>query len=131
METEIVLLDTSILIDFYRKKDKSKSVFFKLLSENPDRIFAISVITHFEIYVGARPDQVLFWDNVFHDFLILPFSATISSLAIGIDSDLKKARHRIEIPDLFIAATALANGLLFATLNKKHFDRIKKLRRID
>ncbi len=131
METEIVLLDTSVLIDFYRKKDKSKSLFFKLLGENPDRIFAISVITHFEIYIGSRPDQITFWDNMFHDFLILPLSAAVSDISVSIDSDLKKTSKRLEIPDLFIAATAIANDLQLATLNKKHFDRIKKLKRID
>jgi hypothetical protein len=29
MENEVVLLDTSILIEYYRKKDKSKSTLFR------------------------------------------------------------------------------------------------------
>ena len=33
----------------------------------------------------------------------------------------------ILIADLFIASTAIANNLPFATLNKKHFDRIDNL----
>ena len=129
METELILLDSSILIDFYRKKDKSKSVFLKLHRQN--RIFAISVITHFEIYVGARDSQVDFWNNLFHDFTILPLSTDISLCATVIDSDLRKNRKQIDIPDLFIAATAIVNKLPFATLNKKHFDRIKELKLID
>jgi predicted nucleic acid-binding protein len=30
MENAVVCLDTSILVDYYRKKDKSKSIFFIL-----------------------------------------------------------------------------------------------------
>jgi predicted nucleic acid-binding protein len=33
----------------------------------------------------------------------------------------------IEIPDMLIGATAKANNLKLATLNKKHFERIKNL----
>jgi len=43
----MILLDTSILIDFYRKKDKSKTVLFQL--EKDHHQLAISVLTQFEI----------------------------------------------------------------------------------
>lgn len=37
----------------------------------------------------------------------------------------------IDTADLFIAATAIANSLPFATLNKKHFDRIEGLKIVE
>jgi tRNA(fMet)-specific endonuclease VapC len=40
---------------------------------------------------------------------------------------LKKDSKLIEIPDILIAATAQANQLKLATLNKKHFERINSL----
>ena len=61
----------------------------------------------------------------------MPFDETVAKVAVDINRDLKRKRKLIAIPDLFIAATAMANNLPFATLNKKHFDRIDKLNIID
>lgn len=126
MEQEVVLLDTSVLIDYFRKKDKTKSVLFRLTMLN--KLFAVSAITQFEIYAGAHAGQVSFWDSFFHEVLILPFNSEISILAANINSDLKRKRRQIDIPDLFIAATAIINELPCVTLNKKHFERIENLK---
>jgi tRNA(fMet)-specific endonuclease VapC len=61
MENEVVLLDTSILIEYYRKKDKSKSTLFHLLQNHS--IFAVSAVTHFEIYTGTGNEQLSFWNT--------------------------------------------------------------------
>ena len=42
-----------------------------------------------------------------------------------------RSRALRQITDLFIAATAIANNLPCATLNKKHFERIEELKIID
>ena len=47
--------------------------------------------------------------------------------AIEIYKNLKLKNKLIELPDIVIAATAVANNLKIATLNKKHFDRIEGL----
>jgi len=129
MENEIILLDTSILIDFYRKKDKSKSHLYKL-SENYSS-FSISAITHFEIYIGAPAAQIEFWDNFFLNLTILPFDTEISKTAAIIYHELKRINKQIDIPDLFIAATAVSHNMSCATLNRKHFERISQLKLID
>lgn len=128
MENNIILLDTSILIDYYRKKDKKKTALFHLAEKWP--LFAVSAVTHFEIYVGVA-EQKSFWDSFFQEVSILPFNAEISLLAATIDKHLKKARQQLAIPDLFIAATALSNNLPCATLNRKHFSRIPNLQIIE
>ena len=129
MENQIVLLDTSILIDYYRKKDKRKSVLFEL-SKNYHS-FAVSVITRYEIYIGAKIDQIDFWDDFFRNLILFPFDTEASKIAVSIHNDLKNKNRLIEVPDLFIAATAIANNLPCATLNKKHFERILKLKLIE
>jgi predicted nucleic acid-binding protein len=53
MVKEIICLDTSIFIDYFRKKNKGGTFFVKL-SEKYD--FAISVITKLEIGVGIGKD---------------------------------------------------------------------------
>jgi hypothetical protein len=55
----------------------------------------------------------------------------VARVAADINSELKRKRKHIAIPDLFIAATAMANNLPLATLNKKHFERIDRLAIID
>ncbi|MEO6850846.1 MAG: type II toxin-antitoxin system VapC family toxin [Mucilaginibacter sp.] len=125
MENEVILLDTSILIEYYRKKDKSKSTLFRLA--NTYSKFAVSAITHFEIYTGANHEQLIFWNDFFRGIVILPFDSEISIQAADINKELKKISKQIDTPDLFIAATAMKHNLSCATLNKKHFERIKSL----
>ena len=57
----LICLDTSVLIDYFRKENKSKTFFFKLAK---DHRFAISVLTKFEILVGSNEQQKEFWGRV-------------------------------------------------------------------
>ncbi len=128
MEKSLICLDTSVLIDFYRKTDKSKSFFFQL-TEKYDR-FAISAITEFEIFIGSKSDQDDYWDRLFSTMKKLPFDSQSNKIAINIDRELKRISKQIEVPDLMIAACAMANDATIATLNAKHFSRIDGLKLI-
>ena len=125
MADEIILVDTSILIDYYRKTDKEKSVWISLVRQGYS--FAISAVTKYEIYSGATANQLAFWDKVFEAITVIPLDEISVDAAVTINTILKKKRKQIDIADLFIAATALAHILSLATLNKKHFDRIDAL----
>lgn len=125
MENEVICLDTSILIDFYRKRIKEKSAFYKLTKVY--NLFAVSIITEYEIMIGAKAEEIDFWKDFFERVTILPFDKTASDIAIEITKELKKKNNLIEIPDIFIGATALARKIKIATLNIKHFDRITNL----
>jgi len=129
MEKKIVLLDTSILIDYYRKTDKEKSVWISLVKKQ--YAFAVSSITKFEIYCGATLNQLAFWDGIFQQVLIVPLDESCIDTSVKIDQYLKKKRKQIEIADLFIAATAVTYDYKLATLNKKHFERIEELNLIN
>jgi tRNA(fMet)-specific endonuclease VapC len=61
----------------------------------------------------------------------MPFDKTVAKRAVDLNKELKRKRKLIDTADLFIAATAIANNLPFATLNRKHFDRIDGLTLID
>lgn len=93
--------------------------------------FCISSVTEFEIYRGALLGQIAFWDKLLQKVAVLSFDKTASRIAVDINAELKRKRNQIEIADLFIAATAVANDLKLATLNKKHFDRIEALSLMD
>jgi tRNA(fMet)-specific endonuclease VapC len=57
----------------------------------------------------------------------LPFDKEANEAAVKIFKQLKKDNKLIEIPDILIGATAQASNIKLATLNKKHFERIKSL----
>jgi len=122
MENEIICLDTSILIDFYRKTAKQKSVFFQLTTKYS--LFAVSIVTVYEIMIGANAEQTQYWTGFFDRVTILPFDKTATDKAIEITRLLKATNKLIEVPDIFIGATAISNNMKIATLNKKHFERI-------
>jgi predicted nucleic acid-binding protein len=125
MAHQLICLDTSVLIDYFRKTKKENS-FLTALLDRYDR-FAISVITEFEIYSGATDEQIEFWDTFFQQIQLLPLNTEAIQTAIILFKQLKAQNSLIDMPDLFIAATALSHQLPLATLNVKHFERIKQL----
>jgi tRNA(fMet)-specific endonuclease VapC len=119
----LIQLDTSVLIDYFRKTKKANS-FFVELTDKYDQL-VVSVITKFEIYIGCTDSQKNFWDTVFESITVLPLDNGCIESALSIDQQLRKISKQIDFPDLLIAATAMQHGLPLATLNMKHFGRIK------
>lgn len=123
------MIDSSIIIDYFRKKDKSKT---KLVSHfrNFETLY-ISTITEFEIFNGATQAHKDFWDGMLAKLSILDFDTNAARKAANIVAQLKTKRKSIDKPDLFIAATAVVNGLTLDTLNIKHFNNIEDLNLLD
>lgn len=119
------MVDSTILIDYFRKTDKSKSILVKH-SMNYDKLF-ISCVTEFEIINGATPAQLDFWNDMLTGFTILDFDTKAARQSAAIVQQLKSKRKSIDKPDLFIAATAIVHGLTLDTANKKHFEHIENL----
>ena len=129
MENTLICLDTSVLIDYYRKKDKSKSLLFKLTKQYA--LFAVSAITEYELFIGNTAEQNSFWDIFFSQITVLPFDTKAVKSAIKIYKQLKINNRLIDIPDILIAGSVMSNNIPFATLNRKHFERITGLQIID
>jgi len=129
MAHKIILTDTSILIDYFRKTDKDNSTLISLFDRGYD--FTISAITHYEIYSGTTANQLPFWKSLLQRTKVLALDEIVAQAAVNINNELKRKRKQIEIADLFIAATAVANDLPFATLNRKHFERIDRLNLVE
>jgi len=125
MESIAVCLDTSVLIDFYRKSDKSKSLFFKLTEKY--MFFAVSAVTQYELCLGNSQEQNIFWDDFFSRVIVFPFDTRTVKQAVSIYRQLKQQSKLIDMPDIMIAGTALQNNMPLATLNRKHFERISGL----
>ena len=121
----MILLDTSVLIDMFRAKNKTHTFFYQLSKSHND--FSISTITHFEIFRGSDGVQDIFWTNFFQNISVIPFDIVSSNEATRIYKLLKAQNKMVDLADLLIAATAIAHNLDLATLNIKHFKKIPNL----
>jgi predicted nucleic acid-binding protein len=125
MADKKLMVDSTILIEYFRKTDKANS---KLVAhfKNYDQLY-ISSATEFEVVNGATQSHLQFWDGMLPRFTILSFDSKTARQAAEIVAQLKTKRKTIDKPDLFIAATAVVNGLTLDTLNIKHFIHIDSL----
>ncbi|HEY2580514.1 MAG TPA: type II toxin-antitoxin system VapC family toxin [Mucilaginibacter sp.] len=121
-----MVIDTSIIIDHLRSKDKLTSKLYQL-SDEPE--LCISAVSMYELYMGATSkDKEKDIKLVTESLIILPFTNAVALQASKIYHQLKKKNELIEFRDIFIAATCMVNELPIATLNKKHFKRIEGLK---
>ena len=125
MADKKIIIDTSVLIEYFRKTDKNKTTLVQLSLEF-NHIY-ISSITEFEIFNGATPNQIQFWNELISKLTVLDFDSQAARVAATVVNNLKKKRKSIEKPDLFIASTALVHKMSLATLNKKDFEVIDSL----
>ena len=100
MASEVICLDTSVLIDFYRKKNKARSLLYELTGTYHQ--FAVSAVTAYEIYVGSSDEQQVYWERFFKTISVLPFDHATSKTAVKVFTQLKQDRRQLDIPDLFI-----------------------------
>lgn len=121
----MVVIDTSIIIDHTRQKDKI-SILDKFSKKSKERL-AIASITIQELFEGksTKEEEVT---NSLLDLIdsleILPYTFEVAKLAGEIARGLD---HPIDIADAAIAATTVLNGASLLTLNKKDFQNIKDL----
>jgi tRNA(fMet)-specific endonuclease VapC len=118
----MILLDTSVLIELYRKKNKEKTLFYRLAEYVTD--FSISSVTHYEIGIGNKSFADHYSETLFASLVVVPLDKSCSITAIDIYLDLKKKNKLIDLADLLIGATAVTFQYPIATLNRKHFERI-------
>jgi predicted nucleic acid-binding protein len=87
----------------------------------------VSAITEFEFRAGSTPANRDFVATLLELTPVLPFDSTCVRAAMEIYHDLRTSNQLIALPDLLIAATAVAHGLPLLTLNLSHFERVGEL----
>jgi predicted nucleic acid-binding protein len=122
MESSTIVIDSSILIEYLRAKDKRATTLFNI----PDNTkVCISAVTLYELYIGATNEPK--WNDVkllTNDLILLPFNEIIAIESAKIFHELRKSNTMIEFRDIFIAATCKIHNLPIKTLNKNHYKRI-------
>jgi tRNA(fMet)-specific endonuclease VapC len=123
------LVDTNILSLFFRGHPQVVAKFQAYLAEY-DTI-SLSIISYYEVVSGLRHRDAQKQLEQFLEFssqnTILPLTQEAADVAANLYADLRKKGQPIDDIDLLIAGTAIANGLVAVTQNRKHFDRIMGL----
>lgn len=125
------LLDTSILIDFLRKKQKV----YDFLSHRESDQFVTSALCAFELEsgvyrLGSRDrtvHQKKVTDLLQSLYTIIPFSLHEAEIAGEIQARLSSSGTIIDDLDILIAATVISSRSTLVTGNEKHFSRIPNL----
>lgn len=120
-----ILLDSSVIVDFTRVKNKDSSLLQSLVNQNYK--LYISIITHTELFAGK-----LIWEKssaknelevLLSDMAILELEENISMRAGEI-----KAKYNLDLIDAIIGATAILHNLDLVTLNIKDFEKIRGIK---
>ncbi len=97
MADNIIMVDTAVLIDYFRKTDKSNSKLISLIKKG--YIFNISSITAYEIYAGSTPAQQSFWEELLEKTVVISFDKQSAKIAVEINYELKRKSNQIAIAD--------------------------------
>ncbi|MCF6241530.1 MAG: type II toxin-antitoxin system VapC family toxin [Bacteroidales bacterium] len=125
MENRRIIVDTSIFIEYLRKKNKQNTLLYKI--PNDTKLY-VSTVTVFELFAGAfNEKKQKDIDIILSGVVIEAFTYQTALFSANIYNNLRKKNRLIEFRDIFIAATALSKNLPVLTMNKKHFKNIDGL----
>lgn len=123
-----LILETTFLVDLERERLRGApgdAVAF--LERHRTRRLCASVISVGELAAGAAAHEREAWDEMLGNLLILPVDREVCWRYGRIFRHLKANGRLIGGNDLWIAATALENGLPVVTRNVGHFRRVPEL----
>ena len=104
-----VMVDACVFIDYFRASGKRKTLYTGLLEQYEQHY--VSSIAKYEVLCGALDRDIAFWNSTFHQIRVLPFDDSVIMTAREIYRELKQESNLIELGDILIAATAIANDL--------------------
>ena len=123
---EDILIDTDVVVEYLRSKDKPSTELIKLLQEHD--VF-LSSISEFELFLGAKTGRHQNdLEMLFSEVDVIPFDFGCGNIAANIWKDLQLTHQHLEIKDIFIASIAIHNNVWLRTFNEKHFKGIEKLK---
>ena len=123
------LLDTNTCV--YAIRQRPESV-YQRLSNSAGEVIALSVVTAFELEIGALRAQGRRYSEAVRKFLgafsVLPLEDSARDAYGRLRTSLERQGERIGAYDMLIAAHAIALGATLVTNNEKEFRRVKGLR---
>ncbi len=118
-----ILLDTDILVDFFRGHSKAAAY----VNAHSARIILSSIVVA-ELYAGVKGDaEQVVLDNFVSLFRVVPVSTEIAKSGGIYKRDYAKS-HSVGLADAILVATAEAENAELKTLNTKHYPMLRDLR---
>lgn len=119
----MILTDTSILIDYFKKRPDAIDFVEKQGKAN----LAINTVIAMELFQGVlNRKEFLMIQKELKGFFMLPVNEGIANLALQLSQKYALSYH-IGLSDIFIAATALIYDIELRTFNLKDFHFIPGL----
>jgi len=126
LENRLIVVDTDIIIDFFRDLSPAADVFSELIPQGKAAMTSISV---FELYAGVegakRLKQI---ETLIQEIPVLPLNTVEAAMAGKIYTQLKSRGKLVGTHDILIAAICVANDLPIYTKNISHFSAIQDIR---
>ena len=123
---EDILIDTDVVIEYLRSKDKSSTELIKLLQKHD---VLLSSISEFELYLGAKTERhQTDLEMVFNEVEVIPFDFGCGRIAAKIWKGRDLTHQHLEIKGVFIASIAIYDAVWLRTFNEKHFKGIEELK---
>lgn len=123
------LLDTNICVYVIRKRPEEV---YRRLNGIAGRVVAVSVVTAFELEIGALRAQGRRYSEAVRQFLaefsVLPLEDSARAAYGHLRTVLERGGEIIGAHDMLIAAHAIALDATLVTNNEKEFKRVKGLR---
>lgn len=121
--TGSLLLDTDVLVDFFRGYNKA----IAFVNTHASRIILSSIVVA-ELYAGVKGDaELTVLENFISLFRVIPLTSGIAKTGGLYKRDYGKS-HGVGLADAIIAATCEAEGAELKTSNIKHYPMIKGLK---
>ncbi len=114
-----VLIDSDVLIEVSRGRNESILSKWVDLSSS-DGLILYSPVNEAELWAGARAREYDSLEALFVALVCAPVDAAVGRRAGDYLRRYRKSHH-LELGDALIAATAVANGAMLWTRNRKHY----------
>jgi tRNA(fMet)-specific endonuclease VapC len=111
-----VIVDTDILINFLRGREKARDFLLSVLRESN---LSCSAITVAEIYAGMKELEKEKTEELIDGLNVIPVDRAIAEKAGQYKGSIKS--HTLELDDCLVAATAFLRKAVLATGNGKHY----------
>ena len=121
--TKPILLDTDVLVDFFRGYDKAVA-----FVKNYNARIILSSIVVAELFAGVKGEaEQTALENFVSLFRVIPIDTEIGKIGGLYKRDYGKS-HGVGLADAILAATAEAENSELKTLNTKHYPMLKGLK---